>query len=589
MLSRTFRFLAFLSLSIALAGSALLLGCSADDAAGLDADGDTGFPGVSDGGVSGDSAAADAGPRRDAAMDPAPPPGAEGLWLGEARGNEFRSDASGDDATSCFDGVDNDTADNLLADGIDCNDPECQDLPSCCANEAACVSTATSVVDTDYNTCADALCGENFEFFGGPDRPVIDSGSLALQGDSFFDSGLFGLDELNLRDQRIDIEVQFRLGVCEGCVETAAVALTAQETLTDTMFVQPLVGLRALAPVNQVQLIIHDRVVATYDAGDQSVPWKLSVRPDGDVQVTHGDISEHEEYVPRAGAHLALYGHSSNPGEHDGARIVGLHVDRFATDRVDAWSPARSLDLSAGRVSVARHAGVDYLAVNDTAESGPHSVRFYRASDGSLANWVFQSDWEAEDYSIAVIEGVIYVYAINSVRQWVRAAVDVDTLVVGEPVVDLIPGDLDWGSFANPTVTGADGLRVVVAEVDGALEAAFHNGGAWASLRSLGSLTEGAREPSLVTHDNVYWLHYSVQRGTRQRIRAMVSDQMVHWRDLGDALAGSGLRDSVDRFSVATPALVSDGDSLRMYMSADDHVMRRVAVVERFSPVGRTR
>jgi hypothetical protein len=579
----TLKIFGLLGFSVVFAALPILLACSAESDEGANG----GDAGVETGAVA-DGSFADAAPAEDTFPPEPTTPEVEELWLGEARGSEAADAFNG--ATSCFDGIDNDAADNATEDGVDCSDPECQALPSCCANDAACVGSSTMVVNEDFEACANAICVENFTIFGGPSDPVVDSGSLALQGDSFYDTGLYGGEELNLRDQRIDIQVEFRLGECAGCVETAAVALTAQETPTDNTFVRPLVGLRALSTVNEVQLIIHDRVVATYPAGEPGIAWNLSVRPDGQVSLDHGGTPVYKNFVPVVGAHIVLYGHSTNPGvDRVGARIERVSVERYATDRVDAWSPTRSLDLPGGRVSVARLGGVDYLAISDAITGDADDVRFHLASDGTVLNWLFQSDWDARDYSVAEIEGVIYVYAIDQEENLVRGAVDLALSDVSAPERVLDPSELGWNSVENPVVIEAAGNLILVAEVDGALGAAYLAETGWTALSSLPPLTRGAREPSLVTHHNVYWLHYSVQNGTRQRVRAMVSDQMVHWRDLGDALVGSGERESVDRFSVASPALVSDGDSLRMYVSADDHIVRRLAVVERTSPAGRTR
>lgn len=569
----SFRRLGFLGFALAVASLPILLACSADQRSDANAP----EAGAGDGSVDAGSAA-DTGE-----MVPGVPPA--DLWLGSARGAETNNDSSFEDALTCFDGRDNDDDD----DDADCDDAECQTLPSCCANEAECVAGATVLMEENFEDCSNAVCGEDFTIFGAPFEPVIDDGSLALQGDSFYDTGLYGGEALNLRHERIDIEVEFRLGDCADCAETAAVALTAQTAPTENTFVQPLVALRAVTgAVNEVQLIIHDRVIATYDASEGV--WSLSVRPDGQVVLMHGAVVVRKEFVPVADAHLVLYGHSTNPGvDVTGARIESLKVERYIVDRVDAWSPARSLELAGGRVSVARLDGVDYLAINDAVAEDAHNVRFHLASDSSVLNWLFQSDWQARDYSVAQLAGRIYVYAINADDNLIRGLVDLEVSEVGAPELVLNPSDLEWGSMANPVILETPTHTILVAEVDGALDAAFFSNGAWVVLGSLPALTPGAHEPSIVTHNNVYWLHYSVQNGTRQRVRAMVSDQMFYWRDLGDALVGSGEQDSVDRFSVGSPAIVSDGDSLRMYMSADDHVLRRLAMVERFSPAGRTR
>lgn len=577
--------LGLLGLVLLTAALPALMGCSAEgDSSALDAD-----AAVEAG--AGSDASADAGAAIDTGI-PATPPGAdEGLWLGSARGNETNNDSLFD-ADTCFDGLDN----NEAGDGADCNDPQCQALPSCCANEAECVAGFTSLVDNDFEDCSNAVCGEDFSIFGGPFEPVVDNGALALQGDSFYDTGLYGNEALNLRHQRIDIEVEFRLGDCANCPETAAVALTSQTAPTENTFIRPIIGLRALTSAGgsggDVQLIVHDRVVSTHAA--TAGAWTLSVRPDGRVELQHGAETVHREFVPVADAHLVLYGQSTNPGvDVVGARIEGLKVKRYIVDRVDAWSPARSLELDGGRVSVARLGGVDYLAINDAISEDAHAVRFHQASDGSVLNWLFErGTWEAgdyRDYSIALLGDEIYVYAIDAEDHLVRGLVDLEAAQVEAPEFVFNPSDLTWGVMANPVVIATATSTIVVAEVDGALDAAFLRGDTWVALGTLPSLTRGAHEPSIVAHHDVYWLHYTVQSGTRQRVRAMVSDQMFYWRELGDALVGSGEMGSVDRFSVASPAVVSDGDSLRMYMSADDHVLRRLAVVERFSPAGRSR
>ncbi|MEM7606791.1 MAG: hypothetical protein AAF411_15655 [Myxococcota bacterium] len=506
-----------------------------------------------------------------------------GLYLGAGRG--FEGDSTRGAAT-CFDQLEND-AELDASDGVDCSDSDCQGLRSCCVGSVECTTTAELRFDTDFDCVDDAFCNGDFVAFGAP-TPAFDEGSLALLGDDRFDSGWLGQSEYNLADERVTVRVQFRAERCDACIETAAVGFTPQFSLGSEDHVTPLVSLRAALALSEVQLVVGNRVRASAPLFPNGGEWTLTLTPDGRAIASSGTRTLETPFMP-APAVLVLYGKSANPGvEPAGARLDSIRVESASVDVPTSWESARETSLDGTRVSALALPGGDLVLVATDTD-----VQFFALSPGGVPNvldWELGEEWGATDHGAALTEsGELVIYAVRDgllVETRSPLPTFTESFVFGAPAAALDPAFVGWESIAEPTMAFVQGARVLVARVGNTLRAAIEAGGAWRVSNN--AIAEGLTHPSLTIHDELYWLHASEYRGTRARIRGLISDQLVFFRDLGYVLEGSG-QDAFDRFGTHAPSVVVRNDAMRMYYLGDDHRRRTLGFRQRRAPSGVSR
>ncbi len=499
----------------------------------------------------------------------------------------------GDDYGSCYDSLDNDGSG-----AFDCADARCGGLRSCCVDSARCLAPSESLFERVYATCDD--CQEGFLPFGSP-APSVHEGALALAGDAAYDSGLIFETPVDLRTGHGEVSVRFQHAPCtEGCLESAAIGWTTEVTMGDHSHVRPVAALRLVGPTEEVQLLVGERVAATLPLGDQAVPWLLDLWPDGRVVARHDALRVETVFVPPAEARAVMFGHSENPDAtfEEGVRIAEASVRVSQTDRANAWRQLRHSAVVGERLAaMSLPDGRDLVMVE-----GAEGLAFFEGAAGPIeeaggaedeflapSNWMFQvpPPEGSQDFFFYADppDHVARTCTVAETRVWC-ASMDFDARTIGTFALFFAPSDLGWFDTHEATVVAVNSLDVVVMRVGGHLRAAYRRGARWLESPGLAEHTIGAREPSLLVHDGVYLLHFTEQRGSRRQIHALVSDQMRFWRSLGTVHRGSGLS-RFDRFSVSAPALVVQGERLRLYFLGDDHIATRVGVTDRISPMGR--
>ena len=263
---------------------------------------------------------------------------------------------------TCYDGIDNDGRD-----GIDCEDPGCGGLNSCCVGDGDCclplAASSPLPATVGWSVCADqadvAAClagaGITAVGFGAP-RPWIEGNALHPGGDGEFDSGLVLGRAVDLTTHRISLSAAFTLpetGCAEGCVEGAGIAMTAQEDLGDTSYARPVVGLLLSGARRRMNLIVNDAVVKSWTVeGDGPIRYELVIRPTGDVSVIGDDGSTaiaEVTYQPVPSAQLIVYGRNRGPGSTDqrSATLGDLSVSASVCDIPTAFSTGEELDVRA--------------------------------------------------------------------------------------------------------------------------------------------------------------------------------------------------------------------------------------------------
>lgn len=552
--------------------------------------------------------APDAGPTRDASSDiglgPEPPPFAglpsDGSEPEQRAEDPDLASAPGGFATdSCYDGVDDDEA----SDGVDCEDPGCRSLGSCCLADLGCVAPAVSLVSRDVATCEDERdCVTGAALFGSP-RPYLEMEGLALGGDTEYDSGLLVASPVDLRSARLTITSRFAYGDCTGCLETAALGVTRQEELGDTDHVQALVALQLTMGHARMQLLIAGRFVASYALGAEAEPWSLTLSPDGTVEVRHGDaVVGTDAHVPLAGTRVVVWGHSVNAGPTGSPRGVRLETLEVATRSAEvptAWrtrrplpevtSPATRVSAttgSAGARVVVEGVGAPQFYTLTTGESDTLQVEEWEvAADGMTAG--------AHDFALSASGDSLFLYYLDELGNLHRMVLVGDEFQE-DSSAGLAAATYGWTDVHRPAVLHHRDHEIVIVEQAGALAGAIRGprtSGVWEPLsESLAAASAGFTHPSLIVQGDTYELHYASLRGTASTVGLLASDALLGWRSIeGEALLGSGERDAFDRFGARSPAALSfPGEVVLLYLG-DDLVRTRLGIARRDAPAGRRR
>jgi len=346
----------WLALALALPAVAFVLGCG-DLAPEVEPDGGPGamFPdagaGFFDGGVEEDGPEFNGTPLMPSSPDTVP-----GLGSNRAEdADELAEDPSDRDGStaSCYDGAEN-SGDSL----VDCEDPRCQGLRTCCIGRVGCCSesgidaigfdlSTVSALEACATPAAPASCvgatafGSPAPFLdlGGVDDGSYEYGGLALGGDGEFDSGLYWEEAVDLRTRRLTIEADLtQVSECGAtCLESASFGVTTQAPSGD-VHVEPLAALTMSAALGRVVLWIGGAQMASWEARTGGT-WTLSLTPSdatagATVHVVHGDVDERFPYTPEPNARVVAWGHSRNPGASGeaGVRITRLHAQAALCD-----------------------------------------------------------------------------------------------------------------------------------------------------------------------------------------------------------------------------------------------------------------
>ncbi|HJK96792.1 MAG TPA: hypothetical protein RMF84_06200 [Polyangiaceae bacterium LLY-WYZ-14_1] len=310
----------------------------------------------------------DDGDDDDAAIPPgAPDFGVSGMGLRASAASGFGDeDVDAGEArlgpSSCFDETDNDD------DGrVDCQDPGCLGLRSCCVGSGSCCAIldpgeSPLPADADFSACGDGApdgCPgtADAEVFGAP-GPEIAGGALRPGGGLLEEGGAALGTSVDLDGRRVRLEATFAApGACGvPCVEAAAVSLVAADRATPMgAAVRPLAGLRHVWDAGEVRLLVGGDELAAWPEGDgfEDAVWSLDLRPDGHLTVRRGGalLSGGELSVSVGGpARLVVHGRNASAAPGTGAGVRAVRATVELCDIPDAWESATPVALrSLGR------------------------------------------------------------------------------------------------------------------------------------------------------------------------------------------------------------------------------------------------
>lgn len=556
---------------------------------------DAGVVGADGGSAERDDAAIDGGSTSEPPSFPlAPGSGAEDP--GEARDNGVAGDLD-----TCYDGIDNDGESGNP--GADCDDPACSALPSCW------IGRATRCVPVDagpsFTGCASGACLEGATLFGSP-TPFVDGDALALGGDADYDSGALYPTSHDLRTDALRLTATFGLPeACTGCLESAAVGLTAASSIGDADHVTPVVALVLSGARGELAFVVGDLVLARFPASPG--PWTLELLPTGVARVLEGTTVRHAgaRFARVQSARAVLYGHSRNPSatEVASARIVSFTATAERCDIPSAWSSPESLRFERGverwsvdnpsSPSVALDpAGVPTLVFlregalfASKAPDPADPARFIPIAPSGFDDTPLLDDLREVDL-ISTDEG-FELLAVRDDDQGSRLdlyTLSADTTELGPAAplsVDLGAG-LTGVALARRgddrflVTTGTEGARAHVATA-GSLALHFV-----ARLPTETLEADAFGSPDLFVLRDTYRVVVPVRRGTRWRTALFASDDFVRWR-LVDAASADAL-DEAERLGLRNvDALVEPGRESWVYRS-DDGVRALLRRRERSTP-----
>lgn len=561
----------FSLLLLALAGCAEVGG---DE--GIRADDDPG--GRSDGGIGARdmSSAPDAGPAADQGTSP-PVSSYTGIPAADPDsirvGGESATDDALNDIRSCYDGEDND-ADSA----VDCADPACFPVASCCVSSgrAECCTAPEVIADQSFDTCSDPAGCLDATVFGSPE-PFVSGGALAMGGDSLYDSGVLVTAALDLRGERVELEATFRdTTTCSGCLDGAAFGVTAQASLDDQDHVEPLVALQRNAG-GDVRLRVGPRTLQSFVV-TEGQPFTLVLRPDGVGEVSHAGTTHSFAHTVGRVVHAVAWGYSSNPSASapEGVFLDDLSIARSRCGAANGWRDRAPTGADEGRLlgigAATDASGTHWLALDDM--------------DGLAIGTIDESGaFDPQPLEVGTIPwgndprgwGLTH----DGTDLWLTFLADVGELetAFGRARLNGDTFEPESEPFFQPSAAVAH-VRWVVARghellvVDDGAVALFGRGpqvpGAedvWVRLDSdLRALTTGAHQPDLhLTREGVWLLHVARPMGTRWVVELFASDELVAWRPMGVVLAGSGDLEDFDGLGASAPAVVTEGDALQLY------------------------
>lgn len=495
-------------------------------------------------------------------------------------------------AASCYDGEDNDAADMAEDDGLDCDDTNCSNLPSCCiARPQTPALCCRQISDTDVLAdlgmcdpgspldCVDATA------FGAP-APFVDDG-LALGGDGVFDSGLLFDQTIDLRTANLDVTIEFRQAECTGsCRESAAFGITTQDALGMQSHVDPEVALVVSGERREARLLIADDIAMVWsDVGDGT--WRVLLRPDGDVLVGRDGSAPVKvgTHQPVDDARVVAWGHSRNPGAtgDDGIRIRRLESAVQLCDMPQAWSERRQLQMvitdpveTSGASSpsvVLDGMGVARLAFAQdgdiffaTRENPSRPERWARSLSPARTG---ASDPEL----VAVPDGFLLYYMAEESRTWMMASADatLDNLDDGTPL------SMPAVGFAHPSIVPImpparpERFAMAASTVNGIETFSSVDGMDWlphgtVPIELLDAVEVG--DASLAVVNGGYQLAVAWRRGARWSVAIFASAELIAWRlvDARALEAGEG----TERVGVRNLELFVNDDLLEaIYVGSD--------------------
>lgn len=517
-------------------------------------------------------------------------------------------------------------ADGCYASSEACGAPECAAFAACCVDTTACCEPVASpalpsVVAWDAcagetaDECASGANASAATF--GPSEPVLTGRGLVPNGGATSDGGVVLGEPVDAAASALRIHVVFSLPInCNGtCLESAGVTLSASEP---GAFVDAEVGLLLSGSREVVNLMVGGVAVDAFDAGSDGTTWTLALSPQGVVEVLRDGTSVGTSTFDASAltsAQLVLYGRNLGAAASSAA-IASVEVESLSCDSPRGWtdrepfevflqdmalpphavgaSPSIETDGSTwvayaleGEIYVAERTAPDALTLDSPT---PALVVTESGEAGGLADPELVSDGESLHlfYTARDSDGVGSIGVAISPQ---------DPLVfVKEPAPTLAP-EGDVVSFDAPTVVYRDGLWLMVVRATSASGAtslrAYYTSflasgwtrvinGALETLTEVSDPTTDVTDPSLIVHNSAYQLYYARRVGTRWSIELAVSDELVLWRSIGEALGGSGA--GFDALGGRSPDAISGPGRIDLVYSGQDGVSFRLGAATRAAP-----
>ncbi|UCH28369.1 MAG: hypothetical protein JSV06_08785 [Myxococcales bacterium] len=507
-----------------------------------------------------------------------------------------------------------------------CEASECAAFASCCVATGRCCKP---VVDPplpeslDFRSC-DGLtldaCTAN-ELFSldvfGEQEPVLTAGGLVPNGTATSEGGALLGDVVDLASERALVEVQFSLPVdCSGsCLQSAGVAFTPNTGFDE--FGGAEVGLLLSGSRGVVSLMIGGQVADSFDAGSDATTWLMVLSPTGMVEVERNGIVQGAypfDSESLRDARFAFFGRNLGAND-DSAAIARIAAQIETCDNPRAWDGRAPLSVTV-RGNVDRElmmgrepsiaAGAQFTAVAFELdgqifvgqEEGDGLVAFATPDPTIFPTEPFEAGGVGEPELFWFMDELFVFYTGYDAGGAGRIGSAVVTGNVAQKSLDpVLTPQTDVLSYDSPTVMLRDDLIVMIARAtlqSGVTELhAFYSvdpNTGWArivdgTLEQLTRIDDPTSEidsPSLIVHNSAYHLYYARRIGTRWTIELAVSDELLFWRPLGEALGASG--EGFDSLGARGADAQSVNDRIEMVYMGQDGVSFRLGYASRAAP-----
>ena len=448
----------------------------------------------------------------------------------------------------------------------ECTREACNNFASCCvATDECCASVATSSLPEtiDFTACAGlevetCVSGDSISVATfGPGAPTIVAGGLVPGGTTTSEGGVVLGEPFDLANTRVQVELELTLPIDCGasCLESAGVTFSSR---SPDELVEADLGLLLNGSRHEINLMIGNTVVETFDALEDETRWTLAVSPVGRVDVLRDGLEVASmPFDPGTlrTASLILFGRNlSEPEKGAAIRRVGVEVSRC--ENPSAWdvrlplvitdsafqpvpearlgeAPSIAIDAEELRVAFVLEGEVYWgrsselgsveLLLDGPALSPVHAHEALGIDDPEL---VYDgNDWHV--FYTAIDES-----RVSTIGHAVATGAETAFTADPEPLRGLAGEPLE---LEAPTLHRRDGLWVLIARADlasGGSELRVYYttalGSGWArvtdgaleGLTRVEAPTSDVTTPSLIVHNSAYRLHVASRSGTRWRIEA---------------------------------------------------------------------
>jgi len=509
-----------------------------------------------------------------------------------------------------------------------CGAPGCRAFASCCVNNGTCcepiVNQPPLPALLDFQKCsAQSIegCAEgagSYAITFGEQEPVLNARGLVPNGTATAEGGAMIGEWMNLSSQRVELQLRFSLPIgCSGtCLQSAGVAFTGT---TPGVFVDAELGLLLSGAREVVSLLIGDAVADSFDAGTDSTRWGLILSPQGSVEVLRDGISQGTysfDATALERAQLVAFGRNLGTASNSAA-IAVLEVAASVCDNPQAWSERKAASITldgsdapehrVGRAPSIVEVGADTRVAYEldgeifiAEQEAPGELSLTDANPAVIPTEPHEATGLSDPELVWDGSSLFLFYTARDENEAGSIRVAVSSGGVAELTKSATPVLVPSGdviSFDGPSVLLRDGLWLLVARatlVNGATELrAFYTSApqtGWARVvhgdleasTRVQSPTSELRDPSLIVHNSAYQLYFSRRTGTRWSVALAVSDELLLWRSVGEALGGSG--EGFDALGARGADAISRPDRIDVVYSGQDGVSFRLGSASRAAP-----